>query len=475
MSGAWLLDSLDLLPTPVAVAVAAAAAGPVVWWTALRARSARQAVEHVSRDLAERDRAFATLDRLAEAVETGRKHVDWAVSEVERGKVYPGQDAPSVPERTGDVCVDVVAALEVAQTEAWQAVLHGVAHQHGLLDSEAELADIFRSIAPRLQTLINRTMTVIGEVERNVEDPDLLRDWFRVDHLVTQIRRAVESLAVLGGSTPARDAEPVLVYKALRRAVAEIPDFPRVRLAPQTKVVALPGYVTPNVVHLLAELMENATRFSSTKVEVHTHHVPGGMAIELLDRGTGMSEPKRTALNQLLADPESADPRGRLKEGHLGLLVAAKLAKRHKIGIQLRPNVLGGTQAIVYLPDDLLVTPSEPPAIRINVPPPTRRDAISPHLSGPSPAEAGPVPVASELPRRIPPAEPTAHSQPATHHEADPAAPAGGRPPLPRRSDTQPGSQPSPNLPAQQGPSGHPTSTFFAQFNAGTKSAPPAD
>ncbi|MEU0215052.1 ATP-binding protein [Streptomyces sp. NPDC006265] len=363
----------------------------------------------------------------------------------------------------------MVAALQHAQVEAWQAVLAAAAHQHRLLNDQAELAEIFRSIAPRLQALINRTVAVISAVERSVEDPDLMHEIFGVDHLVTQIRRAVESLAVLGGSTPTRDAEPVLVATALRRAVQEIPDYQRVRVAIPKQRLALPGYVSPNVVHLLAELMENATKFSSTKVEVHTTHVPGGLAIELLDRGAGMSDRKRAQLNQLLKAPETADPRGRLRDGQIGLLVAALLAQRHKIDIHLRPNVMGGTHAIVVLPDELLVAPKDeqPGASRIAEPPP--RPVSQPIGPAPSAPLAGRA--RSGLPRRLPQGRPQGHDHHGLPVEPGPDSSAGARPALPRRSEAHRAPEP----PAQQGPSGHPTSDLMARFNSRTGSDRPAN
>ncbi|MER6372582.1 ATP-binding protein [Streptomyces mirabilis] len=469
VGGAWISDGLNVLPPVVAGAAAVAAASGVVWWMTLRSRSAQQAVSETRQGLDERDRVNEALHRIAAEVEQGRKHIAWAMSAVRRGTLEAGHAPPIAPSLSGDLGTDVMAALQHAQAEAWQAVLAAAAHQHRLLNDQAELAEIFRSIAPRLQALINRTVAVISAVEKSVEDPDLLHEIFGVDHLVTQIRRAVESLAVLGGSTPTRDADPVLVATALRRAVQEIPDYQRVRVATPKQRLALPGYVSPNVVHLLAELMENATKWSSTKVEVHTTQVPGGLAIELLDRGAGMSDRKRAELNQLLKAPETADPRGRLRENQIGLLVAAMLAQRHKIDIHLRPNVMGGTHAIVVLPDELLVAPKDdqPGASRVAGPPP--RPASQP--VGPSQSALAAGREHSGVPRRLTQGRPQAHDHQGVSVEAGPDPSIGAKPALPRRTDAHRAPEPPP----QQGPSGHPTSDLMAQFTSRTGSDRPAN
>ncbi|WP_176743556.1 sensor histidine kinase [Streptomyces agglomeratus] len=341
-------------------------------------------------------------------------------------------------------------------TEARHTVISAAAHQRGMLSEQADLAEIFKSIAPRLQSLVERCLDVISAVEKGVADPELMHELFRVDHLVTQMRRAVESLRVLGGSVPSRDSAPVLVVTAIRRAVAGIPKYQRVRLALSHETALLPGYVSPNVVHLLAALMENATSYSSDPVEVYTHRVDGSVVIELLDRGTGIPQEKLGALNRLLAAPEKEDARSHLREGQIGLLVAALLAKRHDITIQLRPNLVGGTQAIVVIPQALLVAQEEQqPDIRVA---PMRK----------APADARPVRHAQLPPRtddttqlrRIPPAASAVHTprpKSAPQH-------GHGKPPLPRRGQAQQEVR-APRL--QQVPNGHATTGLMASFKSG--------
>ncbi|RNG37365.1 ATP-binding protein [Streptomyces botrytidirepellens] len=454
MGSGWLLDNLDVLPTPVAIAASGATAAGLLWWAAARSRGARRNMARGEEIRTERDAYLRALNAVVIATDKGRQAVRWAAEQAAQGAAHTGFSPPAARPRTGDVRVDAVALLEHAFQESWQTVMAAAAHQHQKLNDQAELAEIFKSIFPRLQSLVNRNIAVISEVERDTEDPELLAKLFRMDHLLTQKRRAIESLAVLGGHTPPRDSAPVLLATAIRRAVAEIPEYQRVRVAPsQHGAAALPGYVSPNVVHLLAALMENATYFSSDRVDVFTHQAEDGTAIEVLDRGTGISQRKRELLNRLLAAPEAEDPSVRLREGKIGLLVAALLAKRHKITIQLGPNIVGGTQAVVVIPPELLIS--------ADVPNQNDHAAQIPQSSSPSgparPEHATTHPEdTAELPRQARPA-PLDKARPAT-----PPADNDSRPPLPRRGEAEKRVPP----PAPQAPAGRATSGLMANFQS---------
>ncbi|MFI5752325.1 ATP-binding protein [Streptomyces sp. NPDC051644] len=465
MGAGWLLDGLGILPAQGSAAAACSAAGGMLWWAGARTRAGRKAVAHAQQVRAERDEALQALRGLLTVVDKGRQSVAWALEQARQGAARTDFDRPVEPSRTGDAGKDATAALAHAFAEACHGVMTGAVRTDHVLNTQAELAEIFSSLAPRLQALVTRGISAISDVEQMVEDPDLLNQLFRVDHLLTRMRREVESLLVLSGNIPSRNTKPVLVVSAIRSAVGEIPDYARVRLAPNPVTAAVPGYVSPNLVHLLAALMENATKFSTEQVEVHTHQTDSGIALEILDRGTGMSQNKRDALNQLLADPESADLQARLREGTIGLLVAALLARHHKISISLRPNVLGGTQAIVLLPQDLITTASE-----------LRGPATPEPASGPPPMPqpSGILPGSGTgLPRRIPPARDAAGAQP---RPGTPTARAGAqprpgtptaRPALPRREPGQVG-PPVPLRP--QPPTGRATSGLMASFRSQTPS-----
>ncbi|MEV7955194.1 ATP-binding protein [Streptomyces sp. NPDC088141] len=471
---AWAAESLGLLPMPAAVAAGASAASAATWRMYLRSRSARDTFARTAAQRAEAEkglkeaqagkaRAEQALQEISGLIEIGRQQIVWAASEVEQGRVLVHHAPPPPLQQTGDLYADALAALTHGQTVAWQAVIAAAAHQHHLLNQEAELAEIFRPISARLHSLIYRTLAVLDEVECEVEDPDLLGELFRIDNLVTRMRRGAESLAVLGGDLPTRTVEPVLVATVLRMATGEIEDYPRVQIVHSDQPVALPGYVSPSVVHLLAELVENATRFSATDVEVRTSHVTDGLAIEIVDRGPGMTAQRRAALNDLLARPEGADPRSRLREGQIGLLVAALLARRHGVVIELHSDVMGGIRAVVVLPGRLLVTLAEQPAPR-HAAAPSHTPAVVPAQGGLT-VSAGPERPVAGFPRRLPQTQCTTGGDDTGHSHGRPDQGDGGvRPALPRREATPAGHVPAPAPDVPREPVGPPSPDLMARF-----------
>ncbi|MFI1794404.1 sensor histidine kinase [Streptomyces olivaceoviridis] len=465
LGGGWLLDRLEVVPALAAVMAAGAVTGSLLWWSAVRSISARRSGARVRAEyeasLRKWEGSLRTLGDVVVAAEKGGEVVRWASEQVERGKVHTDLPPPTAYRRTGNASVDAVAVVQQVLEESWQAVMKAATHQRRMLNDRAELAEVFTSIAPRLQSLVNRSIAAITEAERTIEDPELLDAVFRVDHLLTQIRRDAESLAVLGGSAPSRDSAPVLVVTAVRRAVAEIPEYARVRVGPTGQRAAVPGYVSPNLVHLLAALMENATDFSHDKVEVFIHQAGTGIAIEVLDRGTGMSQDKREALNRLLAAPETEDLRVRLREGKIGLLVAAQLARRHGITIELGPNIVGGTRAVVVIPPNLLVSADVPS----DTPPPPRPRPFVPAAPSQQSHASPPAEAAAQRRRSLP-----------SRSTGEATVPVGqdGKRALPRRSAANTRVPPA----STQAPAGHPTSNLMADFQRsqthGQQSAPPS-
>ena len=177
------------------------------------------------------------------------------------------------------------------------------------------------------------------------------------------MRRNAENLIVLSGAElPNQWEEPVPLDVLIRSATAEVADYQRVQPLPigQFQVA---GRACVDVIHLLAELIENATRFSApaTKVTVAGQPIHNGHVIEIEDQGIGMSDEEMAQANQRLADPPAVD----LALSHrVGLHVVARLAKRHSIRVQLRHSWYGGVVALILLPNDILVRPpgtSAPP------------------------------------------------------------------------------------------------------------------
>lgn len=222
------------------------------------------------------------------------------------------------------------------------------------------VGELFVNLARRAQSLIARQLQLIDELEQGETDSERLESLFRLDHLATQMRRNAESLVVLSSSTAVpRWSQPVTLVNLVRSAIAEVEDYERVEMLP-VHDIRLVGQVGIDVVHLLAELIENATRFSapSTKVTIAGETVPHGYLLEIEDRGLGMNGDELAAANRRLAHPSDLElPPGQM----LGLFVVARLAARHGIKVQLRHSWYEGVTALVLLPTALIAagTPAE--------------------------------------------------------------------------------------------------------------------
>ncbi|MCK8677037.1 sensor histidine kinase [Streptomyces lichenis] len=212
---------------------------------------------------------------------------------------------------------------------------------------------MFTNLSRRSQGLIQRQLSLISELESREADPDQLSSLFKLDHLATRMRRNGENLLVLAGEEPGRRwTRPVPLVDVLRAAASEVEQYERIELAsvPGTEVA---GRVVNDLVHLLAELLENATSFSSpqTKVRVTGHALPDGrVLVEIHDTGIGLSPEDLAAINERLASPPTVDVS---VSRRMGLFVVGRLSLRHGIRIQLRPSDSGGTTALVMLPVDV--------------------------------------------------------------------------------------------------------------------------
>ncbi|MGC3004642.1 sensor histidine kinase, partial [Streptomyces sp. G35A] len=221
--------------------------------------------------------------------------------------------------------------------------------------SEQKL-EVFVNLARRLQSLVHREISILDELENEIEDPDLLKGLFHVDHLSTRIRRHAENLAVLGGAVSRRQwSNPVSMTEVLRSAIAEVEQYSRVKLVPPADGT-LRGHAVADVIHLLAELVENATVFSAphTQVLLRANLVTSGLAVEVEDRGLGMPVGEQDRMNALLADPDQVNVASLLADGRIGLFVVSQLARRHGIHVRLQTNIYGGVQAVLVVPQALL-------------------------------------------------------------------------------------------------------------------------
>ena len=234
------------------------------------------------------------------------------------------------------------------------------------------LNDVFRSLARRSQSLLHRQLTLLDQMERRASDPEALDDLFRLDHLTTRMRRHAEGLVILAGAPPGRGwSSPVRMVDVMRGAIAEVEDYARVSVATRSQA-ALAGSAVADVIHLLAELIENATTLSPpyTSVRVSGDTVANGFAIEVEDRGLGMSPSRLAELNDRLINPPEFNPSD---SEQLGLFVVSQLAKRHGIRVTLKASPYGGTAAIALIPRHLVVTeeafraglPGEPASVTV--------------------------------------------------------------------------------------------------------------
>ncbi len=218
--------------------------------------------------------------------------------------------------------------------------------------------DVFRNLARRNQSLLTRQLELLDAMERRVHDPEELADLFRIDHMTTRMRRHAEGLLIVAGSTSGRIwREPVPLIDVMRAAIAEVENYTRVRVSSRTSA-ALAGHAVADLIHLLAELVENATMFSpaNTPVRIDGDKVARGLALEIEDRGLGMAEDKLAEMNAKLANPPMFDLS---VSDQLGLFIAGQLARRHDIKITLRTSPYGGITAVVLIPNSLVVDSDE--------------------------------------------------------------------------------------------------------------------
>ena len=216
------------------------------------------------------------------------------------------------------------------------------------------IADIFVNLARRNQSLLDRQIEFIDDLEAQEQDPEQLENLFKLDHLATRMRRNAESLLVLAGAEPPRRrARPVDLADIVRVAIGEVEDFTRINLHPLDEVT-VGGNAAVDLAHLLSELMENATQFSppDSTVEVVGSRTPeGGYTISVADRGIGMSADQLAEANALLAAPP---PVGLALSRSLGFIVVGRLARRLRVDVHLSASPEGGITALIDLPAAVL-------------------------------------------------------------------------------------------------------------------------
>jgi signal transduction histidine kinase len=273
-----------------------------------------------------------------------------------RGGAEPGPVQP-IPVHTSEEVGQVAHAVDELHE---QAVL--LAGEQSRL--QLQVSDMFETLSRRSRSLVDQQLSLIDRLERNEEDPDRLESLFRLDHLAARMRRNGANLLVLAGArVPREQAEPVPVSAIINAAASEVEDYTRVVTAtvPDSEIL---GAVAGDLVHLLAELLDNALRYSPpiSQVRVSAVHAGnGGLVIEVSDIGIGMTEPDLRVANTRLQSGGEVNP---YTARHMGLFVVGRLAAQHGLVVRLRSTIAGeqnsGTTGGVFVPSELLVEAGAP-------------------------------------------------------------------------------------------------------------------
>ncbi|GAA0375736.1 hypothetical protein Acor_73410 [Acrocarpospora corrugata] len=285
-------------------------------------------------------------------------------------------EAPPIVAGGSTEVEDVAAAFSSVQRTAVEAAV-------GQANLRRGVNHVFLNLARRKQSLLHRQLTLLDSMQRRANNPETLEDLFRLDHLTTRMRRHAEGLIILSGATPGRSwRKPVPIIDVVRAAVAEVEDFTRVTVLPMPPS-SVAGASVADLIHLVAELIENATVFSppQTKVQVRAEMVANGLVLEVEDRGLGLAPEEYQAINDKLAAPPEFDL---ADSDRLGLFVVGQLAARYSIGVVLRSSPYGGTTAIVLVPRALVAEDGSPGSI----PPPVQAEVVpQPAITSAQPPE----------------------------------------------------------------------------------------
>ncbi len=327
------------------------------------------------------------------ALDVAQRRLPDLVEQLRRPGGWKDKIAPEpVAVHTGEDIGQVARAFDEVHKEAVR-----LATEQAMMRSTVN--DMFANLSRRSQSMVERQLRIIDSLESGERDPEALGELFRLDHLATRMRRNNENLLVLAGSeTRQRAGADRPVLDVLRGALSEIEEYQRITIeaVPDARVR---GLAVNDLVHLTAELLDNATNFSPKQAQVvlaSSLQADGGLLIEIRDVGVGMSATQRNAINDRLAVPPMVDVS---VSRHMGLFVVGRLAARHGISVRMQATgPEGGLTAAVSVPRALIRTeaelPSVPPA---RTPEPVGNGAPLPAATGslwdaarsPAPASAG--------------------------------------------------------------------------------------
>ncbi|MDK1344313.1 nitrate- and nitrite sensing domain-containing protein [Streptomyces sp. 378] len=284
------------------------------------------------------------------AVSLAQERLPDVVARLERGETVDPESATTELDYGHDELGQVARAFNTAQRTAVHTAVE-------LADTRRGFQKIILGIARQSQNLVNLQLSKLDTLEREHTDPDILKGLYELDSTASQLRRYEENLVIISGERPGRSwTEPVALMDILRSAVGEVAEYQRVDVLTEEEVYVAPPAVA-DVIHLLAELIDNATAYSPapSPVTVRAGMVARGLAVEVEDRGLGMSEEDYASFNEQLAVPPKFDVVALADDLRLGMFVIAQLAHRHGIAVTLRMSPYGGTTAIVLIPHEIVV------------------------------------------------------------------------------------------------------------------------
>lgn len=350
------------------------------------------------------------------------------VRRIADGELVDPEPEMATFDRGGDEIGQVAQAFSTAQRTA-------VAAAVGEARTRSGVSKVFLDIAHRSQMVVHRQLELLDVAEAKQSDPEHLELLFKLDHLAIRARRNAENLLILGGGQPGRKwRQPAVLEDVVRSAVSETEQFARVSTV-RLPSLRVQGAVVGDLIHLLAELVDNATAFSppDAAVSVRGNLVGKGVVIEVEDQGLGIEFAERERLNYTLANPPDFQSMALSGQRHLGLFVVAHLAHRHGISVSLLESAYGGIKAIVLVPTDAVESDDVIGDGSSALGGPARHEQPAPDEAGPAPQPYG----WADLHPRLGPG-----------HRPEPAAPRTRSSSQPRSGQPRSGAHATDSLPA---------------------------
>lgn len=347
--------AVALVPQEARIAVAVCGLGAAVAVAALAAEVARRGRALTTMRAQHADQVSVLQRRMHQqelaTVQLAKERLPEAVERLQEGE-FAEDVLASMPAVEG-----LSSEFQAAHQELLRSVVEAVQAEETLRDS-AQRGVV--NVARRVQAIVHRQATDLrGMEDRHGQHPDFFADLLRLDHGTALIGRLADSIAVLGGARPGRQwSKAVPVYSVLRGAMSRVLDYQRVELHSVADVAVVGPAVEP-LIHALAELLDNATRYSPPKARVHltAGEVHAGIAIEVEDGGVGLSEEARTRAEQRLKEAQAGIDLNDLGEApRLGLAVVGRLAQAYDFQVSLPPSAYGGVRAVLVVPKKLITT-----------------------------------------------------------------------------------------------------------------------